>query len=57
MFANIIALGVLVSSTGVVSLDSLTKAVLNRVPPGTEAINQRALEIGCSLGEAQKAIA
>ena len=50
MFANIIALGTLVSSTSIVSIDSLTRAVLRRVPPGTEAINQRALEIGCSLG-------
>jgi 2-oxoglutarate ferredoxin oxidoreductase subunit gamma len=57
MFANIVALGALVSATGAVSTDSLTKAVLNRVPPGTEALNQKALEIGFSMGAANKASA
>ena len=46
MFANIIALGVLVASTEVVSRESLVEAVLSRVPTGTETINQQALEIG-----------
>lgn len=50
MFANIIALGVLVGSTGVVSRESLTAAVLRRVPKGTEEINQRALELGFAMG-------
>ena len=36
LFANIIALGALVKLTGIVSEESLVKAVLNRVPKGTE---------------------
>ncbi len=53
MFANIVALGVLVGSTGIVGRDSLLKAVLARVPKGTEEINTKALEIGFSLGESK----
>ena len=49
LFANIIALGALVKLTGVVSAESLEKAVLNRVPKGTEDKNRKALEIGMSL--------
>jgi 2-oxoglutarate ferredoxin oxidoreductase subunit gamma len=54
MFANIIALGVLVGNTGVVSRQSLTAAVLKRVPKGTEEINQHALELGFSMGDSGK---
>lgn len=50
MFANIVALGVLVGNTGIVSRDSLLEAVLARVPKGTEEINTRALDIGFALG-------
>lgn len=49
MFANIIALGVLVAATGAVSEESLTKAVLARVPRGTEEKNQKALALGKQL--------
>lgn len=49
MFANIIALGSLVGATNIVSKESLVEAVLNRVPKGTEAINQKALEIGLNI--------
>lgn len=51
MFANIVALGVIVGSTGIVSRDALLKAVLARVPKGTENVNQQALEIGFRMGE------
>ena len=44
--ANIVALGALVELTKVVSLDALRKAVLARVPKGTEQLNLRALEVG-----------
>lgn len=54
MFANIIALGVLVAGTGIVARESLQQAVLGRVPKGTEEINRRALEIGFHLGEVAK---
>lgn len=44
--ANIIALGALMELTGIVSEDSLKKAILARVPKGTEQINMKALEVG-----------
>ena len=49
LFANIIALGALVKITNIVSEESLVKAVLNRVPKGTEEINKKALQIGMDL--------
>ena len=49
LFANIVALGALVKLTGVVSAESLEKAVLNRVPKGTEDKNRKALQIGMDL--------
>jgi len=47
--ANIVGLGVLAGLTGVVSRDALTKAVLARVPKGTEQLNSKALEAGFAL--------
>lgn len=44
--SNIVALGALVKLTHVVSLESLERAVLNRVPRGTEELNKRALSAG-----------
>ena len=49
LFANIIALGALVKITKIVSEESLVKAVLNRVPKGTEEVNKQALQIGMNL--------
>ncbi|KYZ75862.1 2-oxoglutarate ferredoxin oxidoreductase subunit gamma [Anaerosporomusa subterranea] len=49
LFANIIALGAIAKITGVVSIESLTKAVLARVPKGTEAVNEKALKLGMDL--------
>ena len=46
MAANIVALGALAQLTGAVSLDSLTAAVLARVPKGTEDLNKKALAAG-----------
>jgi 2-oxoglutarate ferredoxin oxidoreductase subunit gamma len=46
MVANIVALGTINSIVKVVTGESLEKAVLNRVPPGTEALNKKALEEG-----------
>lgn len=46
MVANIVALGSLNEITKVVSDESLKKAILNRVPGGTEAFNENAYEIG-----------
>ncbi len=49
LFANIIALGAVVKITNIVTEESLVKAVLNRVPKGTEEINKKALQIGMDL--------
>ena len=49
LVANIVALGALVKITGVVSPESLKKAVLARVPKGTEALNEKALDLGMAL--------
>jgi 2-oxoglutarate ferredoxin oxidoreductase subunit gamma len=43
---NIVALGALVALTDVVTFTSLEAAVLNRVPPATKELNQKALEAG-----------
>ena len=48
MAANIVALGALAQVTGAVSLESLTAAVLARVPQGTEDLNRKALKVGVS---------
>lgn len=52
--ANVVALGLLVGLTGVVSRDAIEKAVLARAPKGTEAINQAALAAG--FGEAERVL-
>jgi 2-oxoglutarate ferredoxin oxidoreductase subunit gamma len=49
--ANMVALGVLVGITGVVSRTSLEKAVASRAPKGTEEMNQSALAIGFMVAE------
>ena len=46
MVANIVALGALVTLTKILSLKALESAVLSRVPPGTEELNRKALELG-----------
>jgi len=47
--ANIVALGMIVEATNVVSKDAILKAVLRRVPKGTEELNKLALESGYAL--------
>ena len=51
MAANIVALGALAALTGVVSLKSLEAAVMNRIPPGMEDLNRKALELGIEAGK------
>jgi 2-oxoglutarate ferredoxin oxidoreductase subunit gamma len=46
LFTNIVALGLLVKVTGVVSLESIQKAVAKRVPNPTIEKNMKALQIG-----------
>ena len=49
MVTNIVALGVLVEITKVISKESLEKAVLERVPKGTEELNRKALAKGYEI--------
>ena len=51
MVANIVALGALASISGVVAVESLEKAVLARVPAGTEDLNRRAMAAGVAVAE------
>jgi 2-oxoglutarate ferredoxin oxidoreductase subunit gamma len=51
LFANIIALGVIVGLTEVVSRKSIEKAVLARVPKGTEQLNRKALTVGWKMAK------
>lgn len=44
--ANMVALGVVASITGIVGKEALEKAVVNRVPKGTEELNVRAIRLG-----------
>jgi 2-oxoglutarate ferredoxin oxidoreductase subunit gamma len=48
--ANIIMMGALVAITHVVSEPALEKAILDSVPKGTEALNQKAMKRGIELG-------
>lgn len=52
--ANIVALGVLGGISGVVSPEILERAVLNRVPKGTEELNIKALRAGLELAAKAK---
>ena len=52
LFANIIAIGAIVALTKAVSKESALKAVLARVPKGTEVKNEQAFELGMSFVKA-----
>ena len=47
--ANIVALGAIAGLLENVSLENVEKAVLRRVPKGTESLNRRALSLGHEL--------
>ena len=47
--ANVVALGVISSLTKIASYEALERALLSRVPRGTEEINQKALALGKKL--------
>lgn len=49
---NIVALGVLARATGMISEDAMLKAVLARVPRGTEEMNMKALRAGMAAAAA-----
>lgn len=52
--SNIVALGFIAEYTGVVTRESVEKAVLSRVPKGTEELNRSALNAGYRLAEGEK---
>ncbi len=49
--ANVVALGIIVALSGVVSRRAITAAVLAGTPKGTEALNRAALEVGFRVGD------
>jgi len=49
MFANVVALGAVVELTGIMGRESVGKALLARVPKGTEEANSKALHAGFEL--------
>ncbi|HTY22574.1 MAG TPA: 2-oxoacid:acceptor oxidoreductase family protein [Desulfomonilaceae bacterium] len=49
MVANIVALGAISEVAGIVTRRALEKALLTRVPPGTEDLNKKALSLGAKL--------
>jgi 2-oxoglutarate ferredoxin oxidoreductase subunit gamma len=49
--ANIVAIGAITALTGKVQLESVEKAVLSRVPKGTEELNKKALRAGYELAK------
>ncbi len=51
--ANIVALGAITALTGKVTIESVEKAVLSRVPKGTEDLNKKALRAGYDLAKAR----
>ncbi|MCS6906313.1 MAG: 2-oxoacid:acceptor oxidoreductase family protein [Anaerolineales bacterium] len=54
--ANVVALGVLVGLTGVVSREAIEKAILARAPKGSEEMNCKALARGFAEAEALLAV-
>lgn len=49
--ANIVALGLIVGLTGIVTRESLESAIMSRVPKGTEELNKMALQKGYELAK------
>jgi 2-oxoglutarate ferredoxin oxidoreductase subunit gamma len=50
--ANIVMLGFITAVSGIVSLESMKKAVLDSIPKGTESLNLSALQAGYEHGTA-----
>jgi len=51
MVANMVAVGVITELAKAVSREGVKKAILNRVPKGTEELNIKAFNAGCNLAE------
>jgi len=56
MVANMVALGSILAITSVVKKESLEKAVISRVPKGTEDLNKNALYEGINLIKKEEGI-
>ncbi len=52
MAANVVALGAIAELTGVVTRRSLERALLARVPSGSEDLNKKALALGARMARA-----
>ncbi len=52
--ANVVALGFLVGFTNIVSRESATEALMNRIPKGTEELNQKAIDAGFKFADELK---
>ncbi len=50
--ANIVAIGFITEMTKIVSKENIEKAILSRIPAGTEELNKKALHEGYKLAEA-----
>ncbi|TFG62697.1 MAG: 2-oxoacid:ferredoxin oxidoreductase subunit gamma, partial [Spirochaetales bacterium] len=50
IIANIVMLGFITSVTGIVSYDSMKKAILDSIPAGTEKLNLAAFQAGYDHG-------
>ena len=48
---NIVALGIITKISGIVSEEAMRKAILKRVPKGTEELNMKAFDVGLKKGE------
>jgi 2-oxoglutarate ferredoxin oxidoreductase subunit gamma len=53
--ANIVATGAIAAITGKVTIESVEKAVLSRVPKGTEEMNKKALMAGYNMAKERTA--
>lgn len=51
MVTNIVALGAIIEITKIITYESLEKAVLSRVPKGTEELNRKALTYGYEIAK------
>lgn len=51
LVANIVSLGICVAVSNIVSQEAIEKAVLSRVPKGTEELNLKALHCGLTMGK------
>jgi 2-oxoglutarate ferredoxin oxidoreductase subunit gamma len=54
IMANVVALGAITELTGIVSKESIKRAVLERAPRGTEEKNKKALELGFAIAKKAK---